>query len=181
MRALQLVLLATLAILTSACSRSRDGAPTPRPEPVLVNVAAEDETDWSALLAGFTADTGIPVTLRPRVSDTLVTAVVDNSEKPPADVLITPSARGVWHAADEGATRPIRTAALTERVPDQLRDPDGLWTALAYRAIAIVAATPVSPRRRRVRGALGARLRWPTLPDLVDTGREPGPGCHADC
>jgi iron(III) transport system substrate-binding protein len=96
---------------------------------VLVAVEAEE------LLAGdfdrFSAETGIPVEVTAGDSAALADRLIDKSGGP-ADVIITSNAAEIWRAADRGALRPIRSAAL-ETQPPFLRDPDGYWGALSVR------------------------------------------------
>lgn len=97
-----------------------------------------DENYLPRLFAGFTRATGIPVTVRHREEQQIVNEVIEKRGSPPADVLLTRSVHGVWRAADEGALRPLRSATVSELIPDYLRDPDGYWTATGFATIDIV-------------------------------------------
>lgn len=116
------------------------GRPEPRarPEPVVVYASYADENYLPSLFATFTRETGIPVTVRHRPEQQIVSEVIDKRGSPPADVLLTRSVHGVWQAADEGALLPLQSAKISELVPGWLRDPDGYWSAIGFATIDIV-------------------------------------------
>lgn len=111
-----------------------------RPEPVVVYAAHDDPTYWPVVFAGFTRETGIRVTVRHRDAQSIVNEVIENQGSPPADVLLTPDAYGVWKAAYEGALRPLRSDVIAIRVDPSLRDPDGYWVAVRTRTAVVVSA-----------------------------------------
>jgi iron(III) transport system substrate-binding protein len=132
--------LALVTLALGACERQADESPGPaaRPEPVVVYASFEDENYLPSLLAGFTRDTGIPVTVRYRPEHQIVGEVIANKGSPPADLLLTRSIHGIWRAADEGALRPLQSQPVVDAVPDWLRSPDGDWTAIGFDTINIV-------------------------------------------
>ncbi len=125
--------------LLGGCSPEPAEPPSPRPEPIVVYAASGGDAGWSARFAGFTRETGIPVTVRN--ADNVVDAVIANRGSPPADVLLAPEVAGIVRAADEGGLRLLATGSLREpletRVPAALRDPDGFWFAVSVRVAAI--------------------------------------------
>ena len=124
-------LLTTLAILgLVACNKG------PPPQPVVVYAVGSDQATLAETLAGFTDDTGIPVTLVFSKSSKNADLVIGNSGSLPADVLMTNNVADIWRAADEGALRPIRPDTL-EKAHPLLRDPDGFWVAIDVRSHAI--------------------------------------------
>lgn len=110
-----------IAVLTIAACDSG-----PRPEPVVVYAHGDEASGLEGRFAEFTDDTGIPVTLRYGDSVTLTNNVIGNQGSPPADVLLTSNVADIWRAADQGALRPIQSAAL-DGVPEYAKDPDGYW------------------------------------------------------
>ncbi len=100
----------------------------PRPEPVVVYAHGSEASGLEQQFAGFTDDTGIPVTVRYGDSVELTNNVIGNQGSPPADVLLTSSVADIWRAADQGALRPIQVAAM-ENVSPFAKDPDGFWVA----------------------------------------------------
>lgn len=132
-----------LAIVAAGCENRQErensdkGADAPA-EPVVVYAAHADESYLPELFAEFTRLTGRRVTVRHRDADTIVDEVIANRGTPPADVLITPGVAGVWRAADEGALRPLRSDVIAAKVPANLRDPDGAWTAVSQYVATVV-------------------------------------------
>lgn len=134
MRRVAAIIFAALAF--AACERPAEQAL--RPEPVVVYASFEDENHLPSLLAGFTRETGIPVTVRHRPEHQIVGEVIANKGSPPADLLLTRSVHGIWRAADEGALRPLQSAEVGRIVPAHLRGPDGDWTAIGFTGIDVV-------------------------------------------
>lgn len=127
------------ALLLCACEQPAEAPARPenRPEPVVVYASYADENYLPSLLAAFTRETGVPVTVRHRPEQQIVSEVIEKRGSPPADVLLTRSVHGVWQAADEGALLPLQSATVAELVPGWLRDPDGYWTAIGFASIDI--------------------------------------------
>jgi len=113
-------------------------APEIAGDPVVVYASYADTTYLPALFEGFTKATGTLVIVRNGEPEAMVNDVIENRVNPPADVLLTRSVAGVWRAADEGALRPLQSAAARDRVATWLRDADGSWTALSYRQATVV-------------------------------------------
>ena len=141
-RALPVALLA----LQAACTAEHEDAPEQAADPVVVYAAYEDRDYLPMLFARFTKDTGIVVIVRHGDAAAMVDDVIRDEITPPADVLITPTVRGVYRAAEEGALRPIYSTLLEERVAPALRDPDALWTALSFRAASIAYDPDIADR-----------------------------------
>lgn len=127
------------ALLLCACEQQAEAPAEPesRPEPVVVYASYADENYLPSLFAAFKRETGIPVTVRHRPEQQIVSEVIEKRGSPPADVLLTRSVHGVWQAADEGALLPLQSAAVAELIPGWLRDPDGYWTAIGFATIGI--------------------------------------------
>jgi iron(III) transport system substrate-binding protein len=126
-----------VALVLSACEKPAvaPAGPESRPEPVVVYASYTDEDYLPSLFAAFTAETGIPVTVRHRDERQNVSEVIEKRGSPVADVLLTRSVQGVWLAADEGALLPLQSKKIPGVVPDWLRDPDGYWTATGFAPI----------------------------------------------
>lgn len=129
-----------LVLSLGACERPspEPRAAAARPEPVVVYASYEDENHLPSLLAEFTRETGIPVSVRHRPEQQIVSEIIEKRGSPPADVLLTRSVHGAWRAADEGALRPLQSETISGRVPAWLRDPDGYWTAIGFDTIEVV-------------------------------------------
>ena len=125
--------LALVTVLLVACD-SR-----PVSAPVVIYAPAADEAQLSKRFLAFTADTGIPVLAEFMAGGAGADRVVANEGSRKADVLMTDNVADIWRAADEGALRPIRSAAL-KTVPAVLRDADAFWIAVRYRSVVIAVA-----------------------------------------
>ena len=142
---MRIVLILAVAALAAACSKPSE-APSqaePRREPIVVYASHPDEGYLDELFSAFTANSGIPVTVRLRREEQNIAEVIENRGSPPADVLITGSVHGMWKASDEGALRPLQSADSINAVSEVLRDPDSYWTATRYSTI-VVAYDPDS-------------------------------------
>ncbi len=99
--------------------------------PVVVYASYEDESYLPDYFSAFTESTGIRVIVKHTKS--AVDEVIADHGSPPADVLLTREAVGVWRAADEGALRPLALGDRENRLPEWSRDPDGYWVAFSLR------------------------------------------------
>jgi len=126
------VLISFTVFALAGCDR---GASQP---PIVVYAVSDDEAELTELLAEFTDDTRISVTLVFSQSSKNADLVINNSGSPPADVLMTNNVADIWRAADEGALRPINADTFKKANP-LVSDADGFWTALAIRRHAIAA------------------------------------------
>ncbi len=127
------------AILLAACSEESEPERSgPTPEPVVVYAAYTDMNYLPKLFRGFTEDTGIPVVVRHRTDAENLADLLAKTGSPPADVLLANSLAAAWDAAEDGALRPMVSETIDRNIPAAMRDPDGMWTATAYREALIV-------------------------------------------
>ena len=70
--------------------------------------------------------------------DELIARIQSEGESSPADLLITVDAGRLWRAEQAGIFQAVDSAVLTERLPDNMRHPEGLWIGLSKRARVIV-------------------------------------------
>ncbi|MEM7503935.1 MAG: Fe(3+) ABC transporter substrate-binding protein [Pseudomonadota bacterium] len=91
-----------------------------------------------AMYDNFTAETGIKVNLIEAGADELIERIQSEGEYSPADVLVTVDAGRLWRAEQAGVLQTVDSTVLNERIPDNLRHPDGLWFGLSKRARVIV-------------------------------------------
>ena len=147
-RGLPPTLLALLALV--ACGGGEAGEETPAPD------AAGEETVQDAgevnvyshrhyesdeeLFDRFTAETGIEVNVVTGSADELITRLEQEGEDSPADLLVTVDAGRLHRAQEMGLLQPVESSTLEERVPSNLRDPQGHWYGLTQRARVIVYA-----------------------------------------
>lgn len=91
------------------------------------------QTD-DALYANFTKQTGIKVNRIEANEDALLERLKNEGARSPADVLVTVDAGRLWRAEQLGLFQPVNSKFLMERIPGELRHPDGLWFAFSVRA-----------------------------------------------
>jgi iron(III) transport system substrate-binding protein len=97
------------------------------------------QTD-QALWDGFTKATGIAVNIVDGTHEQLIERMRTEGANSPADVFITVDAGRLAQAMQLGLLQPIESDLLDSRIPENLRDPDGLWYGLAVRARVLVYA-----------------------------------------
>lgn len=95
-------------------------------------------TSDAQLWEAFTRATGIRVNVISADHDQLIQRIIQEGANGPADVLITVDAGRLVLAADSNLFAPIRSPQLEETVPASLRDPQGQWFGLSYRARVLV-------------------------------------------
>lgn len=81
----------------------------------------------------FTERTGIDVRVLEANSDQLIQRIRREGAASPADVLITVDAGRLWRAQQDGVFQGIESEELTERLPEAMRHPDGLWFGFSQR------------------------------------------------
>ncbi|MDJ0813982.1 MAG: extracellular solute-binding protein [Woeseiaceae bacterium] len=132
-----------VALLVAGCSAEEPAVQAPS-DPVVVYASYEDKTYLPGLLSRFTEETGIVVIARHGGREQIVDDLIADEINPPADVIVTRSARGITRAADDGWLRPLPAGTVPESVPQSLVDGDGFWVALAFRVPLIVYDTRVA-------------------------------------
>lgn len=90
------------------------------------------------LYAAFEEQTGITVTVLSGNADQLLQRLEMEGERSPADLFVTADAGRLHLAREKGLLQSVQTETLTANVPAHLRDPDGQWYGLTYRARVIV-------------------------------------------
>ena len=91
------------------------------------------QTD-EALYTNFTKATGIKVNRIEAGEDPLIERMKQEGARSPADVLMTVDAGRLWRAEQAGLFQPVKSRVLDERIPANLRHPDGLWYGFSMRA-----------------------------------------------
>ena len=108
--------------------------PTPAQEKVLNLYSSRHYQTDDALYDNFTKQTGIKVNRIEANEDALLERLKNEGARSPADVLVTVDAGRLWRAEQLGLFQPVTSMALMERIPGELRHPDGLWFAFSVRA-----------------------------------------------
>ena len=122
------LLAAALALLGTAQAQAQE-----------VNLYSSRHYDTDrALYAEFTRETGIRVRLIEGDADQLIERIRSEGANSPADVFITVDAARLARAAEAGILQPYRSALVERRIPEGLRDRNGLWFAISKRARVIM-------------------------------------------
>lgn len=87
-----------------------------------------------ALYTNFEKKTGIKVNRIEAGEDPLIERIKSEGSKSPADVLLTVDVGRLYRAEQMGFFQPIQSRTLTERIPGELRHPEGLWFGFSVRA-----------------------------------------------
>lgn len=100
-----------------------------------VNIySARKEALILPLLEKFSGETGISFNLVTGKADELLKRIELEGQATPADLFITVDAGRLYRAKQAGVLQPINSDAVLSRVPENLRDVDGLWVGLSMRA-----------------------------------------------
>ncbi len=91
------------------------------------------QTD-DALYENFTKATGIRINRIEAGEDAIIERIKQEGARSPADVVVTVDAGRLWRAEQAGILQPVRSRVLDERVPAELRHPEGLWYGFSMRA-----------------------------------------------
>ncbi|CAN5896560.1 Fe(3+) ABC transporter substrate-binding protein [soil metagenome] len=126
----------------------------------VVRVYSGRHYDLEQAFEGFAEDTGISVEFLFGDDSELRERITAEGEDTLADVYMTVDAGNLALAAEEGIFQPLDSAELSDAVPENLRDPDGLWFGLSERARTIMYdPAEVDPSQLSTYEAL-AEPRW---------------------
>lgn len=104
-------------------------------DPGVVHVYSNRHYDTDrALYEAFEEETGIDVRVVEAGSDEIIQRLAAEGDQSQADLVITADVGRLHRAKEMGLLQPVESAALTERVPERLRDADNQWFALTKRA-----------------------------------------------
>lgn len=126
------------------CSNQSGGAgsDTAANAPASTNASSEEVNVYSSrhydtdeqLYDKFTQETGIEVNVIEGDADELIERIKNEGQNSPADVFITVDAGRLWRAEEAGVLQPVSSKTLEERIPANLREPEGHWFGLTKRA-----------------------------------------------
>jgi iron(III) transport system substrate-binding protein len=114
------------------------------------------QTD-EALYGNFTKETGIKVNRIESKDLELIERLKHEGANSPADILITVDAGNLWIADQAGLFQPVQSKVLEQRIPPNLRHPNGNWFGFSLRA------RPIFYNKDRVQSA-----QIQTYEDLAD-------------
>ncbi len=101
------------------------------------------DTDIS-LYETFEEKTGVKINLIEGKADALIERIHNERELSPADLLITVDAGRLWRAKELDLFQKINSKTLNDRIPENLRDPQGYWFGLSTRARVIIINNKIS-------------------------------------
>lgn len=135
-----LILSVSGMLLSSCASGGAEEDAAPEVEIVgAVNIYSSRHYDTDlALYDDFTAQTGIKVNRIEAGADALIERISSEGEFSPADILVTVDAGRLWRAEDAGVLSSVESAVLNERLPSNMRHPDGLWFGISKRARIVI-------------------------------------------
>ncbi|QIQ85454.1 Fe(3+) ABC transporter substrate-binding protein [Erythrobacter sp.] len=134
---LRTLLAGALALSLAACSEGPDGPAPGENGEVNIYSSRHYDTDLR-LYEDFTEATGIKVNRIEAGADALIERIASEGEFSPADLLVTVDAGRLWRAEEAGILDSVSSEILSERLPANLRHPDGLWFGLSTRARVII-------------------------------------------
>ncbi len=92
------------------------------------------------LYAAFEKETGIKVNFIEGKTDEMLARLEAEGAASPADVFVTVDAGNLWRAEQKGLLQPVDARLLNNRIPSNLRDPEGRWFGFSTRARVIMIA-----------------------------------------
>src|SRR5215213_9782652 len=98
-----------------------------------------------AVFKAFEKATGKKLELRGGTAPELFERLRSEGSETPADLLVTTDLANLWRAKEAGLLEPVSTATLEQRVPADLRDPDGAWWGLSLRIRTMMRSTQRVP------------------------------------
>mgnify|MGYP001309891928 FL=1 len=101
------------------------------------------DTDIS-LYETFEEKTGVKINLIEGKADALIERIHNERELSPADLLITVDAGRLWRSKELDLFQKINSKTLNDRIPENLRDPQGYWFGLSTRARVIIINNKIS-------------------------------------
>lgn len=88
--------------------------------------------------ADFTKQTGIEIKRVEGKEDALIARLEQEGSASPADLLITVDSGRLWRAEQAGLFEGVQSEILTQKIPANLRDPDGKWFGFSTRARVLI-------------------------------------------
>jgi iron(III) transport system substrate-binding protein len=110
----------------------------PAQAPVINLYSARHYDTDEALYDAFTRTTGIKINRIEAGDDQLLERIRNEGANSPADVLLIVDAARLTNAEQLGLFAPVKSKILEQRIPREVRQPDGLWFGFSSRARVIV-------------------------------------------
>ncbi|KKM25779.1 hypothetical protein LCGC14_1591540 [marine sediment metagenome] len=91
------------------------------------------------ILDGFTAETGIETNVA-YIDKGLTERLQAEGARSPADIILTVDIARLSQAKEAGVTQAVSSDVLADNIPEGLRDPEGHWFGVTYRARIVYAS-----------------------------------------
>lgn len=104
----------------------------------IVNIYTARHYGVEQVFAAFTEETGIAVRFTTGSDAILRERIKAEGKFTPADIYLAVDAGNLWLAAEEGLLSPVVSAALTDNIPNNMRDPENQWFGLTKRVRTIL-------------------------------------------
>jgi iron(III) transport system substrate-binding protein len=128
-----------VALALVVASSGLAGTATAEDKVVNLYTGRHYQTD-DKLYAEFTRQTGIKINRIEGKEDEIIERIRNEGANSPADVLITVDMGRIWKAEQAGLLAAVKSATLEQRIPSNLRDPEGKWFAFSTRARVLIYA-----------------------------------------
>ena len=122
----------SIAVGTGACGQAGDS------DSVINLYSARHYDVDEQLYAAFVEQTGIRVNVLEGQPDELIERISNEGEQSPADVFVAVDAGRLWRAQEADVLQPADSEVLRSVVPENLREPSGLWYGLTTRSRLLV-------------------------------------------
>lgn len=132
-RSLALTVSTVAALALAGCGDREQGAATQANGEVNLYTARHYDSDLR-LYDMFTEQTGIRINRIEGSADELIARMTAEGENSPADVFVVADAGALWRAEEAGLFQPVQSVDLNNRIPANLRAPDGSWYGFSRRA-----------------------------------------------
>jgi iron(III) transport system substrate-binding protein len=130
----RLIAVALGALVVAACGQNEE-APEAGADSGEVNLYTARHYDADLhLYERFTEQTGIRINRIEGNADQLIARMTSEGANSPADVFVTADAGALWRAQNAGLFQPANSETLNQRIPANLRAPDGQWFGFSRRA-----------------------------------------------
>lgn len=124
-----------LSLLAAACGETdKKAAETPVQGGELNLYTARHYDADEKIYEAFTRKTGIKINRIELNPSQLIERMKAEGAGSPADVILMADAGALWRAQDAGLLQPVSSPTLEQRIPAELREPEGRWFGFARRA-----------------------------------------------
>jgi iron(III) transport system substrate-binding protein len=162
-------LLLVLALVPAAAPSVAAAQSAP---PTLTLYNAQHEDLVTAMVAGFTAETGINVNIRSGRDFEFANQIVQEGSASPADVFITENSPAMQVVQDQGLFAPVDSATLAQ-VPAQFTPSTRDWVGVAARATVLVYNPNLLTEDQLPRSLLDlSRAEWQDRVGVAATGAD---------